>query len=130
MAKKFADLKAQVMARPGATERQAALRAQSLQELGLYQLRVERELTQVAMAELRDVQQSGISRIEHADDIRVSTLRDYLAAMGADLRIEAVFGDGTTYPLALGVNKTVTSSPVTPFCNRFADPLQTLEPTP
>jgi DNA-binding XRE family transcriptional regulator len=104
MAKKFAELKSQVMARPGAAERQAALRDQSHQELGLYQLRVEREFTQVALAELLDVQQPGISRIEHADDIRISTLRDYLAAMGAELRIEAVFEDGHVYPLALGAS--------------------------
>ncbi len=102
MAKNFNTLKQTVMARPGAAERQAALRAESLQELALHQLRVERELTQVELAELLDLNQSGISRIEHADDVRVSTLRDYLAAMGAELRLTAVFDDGTTHALALG----------------------------
>jgi transposase len=104
MAKKFAELQAQVMARPGAAERHAELRAESHRELGLYQLRLERELTQVALAELLDVQQSGVSRIENAEDVRVSTLRDYLAAMGAELRIEAVFADGTTHRITLGTS--------------------------
>jgi DNA-binding XRE family transcriptional regulator len=108
MAKNFDVLKKQVMARPGAAERQAALRAKSHEELGLYQLRLERSLTQVAVADLLNLNQSGISRIENADDVRVSTLRDYLAAIGAELHLTAVFKDGNTYPIALGQPSPVT----------------------
>ena len=102
MPKNFDILKTAVMARPGAAERQDELRANSLQELGLYQLRIERELTQIELAELLDLNQSGISRIENADDVRVSTLRSYLSALGAELRLSAVFADGTSHTLSLG----------------------------
>jgi hypothetical protein len=39
------------------------------------------------------VTQSAISKLEHADDVRVSTLRQYLEALGARLELVAVFDD-------------------------------------
>ena len=37
--------------------------------------------------------QGAISRLEHSDDVRVSTLRQYLDALGARLELVAVFDD-------------------------------------
>ena len=101
MAKNFRNLQDDLAAKPDAAERAAEHRTKTLAQMGLYQLRVERDVTQAQLAELIDVNQPGISRIEHADDVRVSTLRDYLAGLGAELRLEAVFDDGTTYPITL-----------------------------
>ncbi|KFL28050.1 hypothetical protein JP74_04420 [Devosia sp. 17-2-E-8] len=53
-------------------------------------------LTQAQVAERLQVVQSAITRLESRKDIRVSTLRDYLAAMGATLRIHAQFDDAAT----------------------------------
>jgi predicted transcriptional regulator/DNA-binding XRE family transcriptional regulator len=50
-------------------------------------------LTQVELAERLQIDQTAISRIESRNDIRVSTLRDYIEALGATLRIDASFGD-------------------------------------
>lgn len=48
-------------------------------------------LTQKQIAGRLSTCQSAIARIEQRKDINVSTLRDYLAAMGATLRIDARF---------------------------------------
>jgi len=46
-----------------------------------------------------------VSNFEHAEDVRVSTLRDYLGAIGARLELVAVFEDdeeGRRIPVHLG----------------------------
>src|SRR6478736_4702160 len=62
MARTFSELRKEVAARPGAMARLAATRAGPL-----------------------DVTQGAISKLEHSDDVRVSTLRQYLEALGARL---------------------------------------------
>lgn len=52
--------------------------------------------TQAEVAELLKVGQSAVTRLESRKDIHVSTLRDYLGAMGATLRIQAQFDNATT----------------------------------
>jgi len=48
-------------------------------------------LTQTQVAERLQIGQSAVTRLESRKDIHVSTLRDYLGAMGATLRIHARF---------------------------------------
>ncbi|HET7034846.1 MAG TPA: XRE family transcriptional regulator [Thermomicrobiaceae bacterium] len=50
-------------------------------------------LTQAQLAERLRVSQANVSRIEHEQDTYVSTLRDYVAALGGRLEITAVFPD-------------------------------------
>lgn len=57
-----------------------------LQRMALDELRGTRKLTQVDMAEMLDVPQSSISRLEQRADIYLSTLRNYIHAMGGVLR--------------------------------------------
>ena len=102
MAKNFKILHDQVMARPGAVERAAKLRQETLAEIGLYQLRIDSQLSQVELAELLDVTQPAISKLEHAEDLRISTLRNYIEALGGELTIAAEFGDGRRVPLVIG----------------------------
>ena len=101
MAKNFKVLHDQVVARPGAAERVAQHRAAALAEIGLYQLRVDSQLSQMDLAERLDVTQPSVSKLENAQDMRVSTLRSYVEALGATLRIEAEFRDGRRIPLSL-----------------------------
>lgn len=75
-------------------------REELLAEIGLYQLRQERELSQAALAERLGVSQPAISQIEKAGDVRLSTLVDYVEALGGKLHLEATFDD-KTYPLAI-----------------------------
>lgn len=50
-------------------------------------------LTQEQLAKRLNIGQSAVTGMERRKDIHVSTLRDYLAAMGATLRIQARFDD-------------------------------------
>ena len=69
---------------------------QELQRMALEELRGAKQLTQADMAEMLDVPQSSISRIEQRTDMYLSTLRNYVHAAGGELRIQAVFPDGNT----------------------------------
>src|ERR1700730_4951689 len=67
-----------------------------LQRMAFDELRSAKRLTQADMAEMLDVPQSSISRIERRADMYLSTLRNYVHAMGGVLQIQAVFPDGGT----------------------------------
>src|SRR5580658_9692343 len=69
---------------------------EELQRMALDELRNAKQLTQTDMAEMLDVPQSSISRIEQRADMYLSTLRNYVHAMGGVLQVQAVFpGEGT-----------------------------------
>jgi DNA-binding XRE family transcriptional regulator len=65
-----------------------------LRRMALDELRSAKRLTQADMAEMLDVPQSSISRIEQRADMYLSTLRNYVHAMGGVLQIQAIFPDG------------------------------------
>src|SRR6202167_4106055 len=67
---------------------------EELQRMALEELRSARQLTQTDMAEMLDVPQSSISRIERRADMYLSTLRNYVHALGGVLQIQAVFPEG------------------------------------
>ena len=52
------------------------------------------ELTQVELAQTLGVNQPAISRLERKADMYVSTLANFVKAMGGKLEIRAVFPDG------------------------------------
>jgi hypothetical protein len=101
---KFSELREAVEARPGARERLAAKRAETLEEMRLYELRHAEAVSQAELVAGRlDVTQGAVSKLEHADDVRVPTLRQYLDALGARLELVAVFDDdGRRAPVQLG----------------------------
>ena len=88
---KFSELRKDVDARPGAKARLAAKRAETLEEIRLYELRHAEAVSQAELAGRLDVTQGAISKLEHSEDVRVSTLRQYLEALGARLELVAVF---------------------------------------
>jgi DNA-binding XRE family transcriptional regulator len=61
--------------------------------LTLARLREHRGLTQAAVAQSLDQTQANVSRIEHEEDLYLSTLRGYIAALGGSLEVTAVFDD-------------------------------------
>ena len=88
----FADLK-----KDWNPERRAANSARKVkleaERLSLEQLREELGITQEELAKLLDVQQPAISKLVRRADMKVSTLRDLIAAMGGELQISAAFAD-------------------------------------
>jgi hypothetical protein len=61
------------------------------EEQSLRDLRHAHQLTQERMAELLDVDQGSISRMEKRSDLLISTLGSYVEAMGGQLRLVAEF---------------------------------------
>lgn len=93
MAKKFADLRAQMTPE---SQARAEARAQALlAEMPLHELRQARGLSQKMLAEVLHVQQPAIAKIEKRTDMYISTLRSHIEAMGGQLEIVARFPDGT-----------------------------------
>ena len=60
-------------------------------ELRLADVRRRRGLSQAAIAEALEVSQPNVSRIEQEDDVYLSTLARYIAALGGHLEVRAVF---------------------------------------
>jgi DNA-binding transcriptional regulator YiaG len=92
MAKQWKDIRKTL-----APEREARIQArvgEEIARLSLHQLREARNLTQTSLAEVLRIPQGGISRLERRTDMYVSTLRNYIRAMGGDLKITAVFPNG------------------------------------
>jgi DNA-binding XRE family transcriptional regulator len=67
---------------------------QMIAEMPLDELRAARDLTQQHLAELLNVGQAAISKMERRSDMYISTLRQFVKAMGGQLEIRAVFPDG------------------------------------
>lgn len=78
-----------------ARRQKIAARAATLiaQERSLQELRQAHKLTQKRMAELLGIGQDGVSRLEQRSDLLISTLRNYVEAMGGTLSLVAEFPD-------------------------------------
>ncbi|QLE57836.1 helix-turn-helix domain-containing protein [Nostoc sp. TCL26-01] len=61
------------------------------EEMTRQQLRLALKLTQAQMAELLQVDQGNISKLEQRADLMLSTLQKYIAAMGGELRLVVEF---------------------------------------
>jgi len=59
----------------------------------LEELRQARHMTQTKLAQSLGVNQSEVSKIEHRTDLYLSTLAEYVEALGGKLEIRAVFPD-------------------------------------
>jgi DNA-binding XRE family transcriptional regulator len=90
----FEELEAEVLADPVRRARVAAYKRAMEDALALAELRAQRGLTQTAVAETLGVSQANVSRVEHEEDLYLSTLRGYVAALGGELEVSAVFPDG------------------------------------
>ena len=92
MARNFRELEAKM-----SPERRARVAARVKEELALmplHQLRQAREMTQTRLAEVLEMDQGNISKLEKRTDMYLSTLRSYVEAMGGALEIRAIFPDG------------------------------------
>lgn len=62
-------------------------------EAALDELRRARSLSQAQLAEILEIKQSSISKIERQTDMYLSTLRNFIRAMGGELEVIARFPD-------------------------------------
>ena len=92
MAKKFNELRGKMS--PEAQARSAARTESMLVEMQLQTLRKSRNVTQVMVAQTMRVEQAAVSKVEHRDDMYLSTLRDYIEALGGTLKLVASFPEG------------------------------------
>jgi DNA-binding XRE family transcriptional regulator len=92
MARNIEELRAKMS--PERRARNAARAKDELAKMPLQQLRNAREMTQTRLAELLQMDQGNISKLEKRADMYLSTLRSYVEAMGGSLEIRAVFPDG------------------------------------
>ena len=61
----------------------------------LHQLRQARKLTQVKLARALKINQGAVSTMEKRTDMYLSTLRNYIEALGGNLTITAEFPEGS-----------------------------------
>jgi DNA-binding XRE family transcriptional regulator len=61
--------------------------------MSLRDMRKARQLSQEQLADALGMEQESVSRLERRDDLLLSTMRKYVAAMGGELRLIAEFPD-------------------------------------
>lgn len=89
MTKSFKQLKNKM---PAAALRQARKKTDAmLEEVALQTLRQEQGISQENLAELLTTKQANVSRLERRTDMRISTLRSYVEALGGKLQLTAEF---------------------------------------
>jgi DNA-binding XRE family transcriptional regulator len=108
MARKFKELRGKMSAESRA--RSEAKTRRMIDEMALDELRAARQLTQEHLATLLNVNQSAISKLERRADMYVSTLADFIRAMGGELEIRAVFPEGAVRLTRLGEETRTASS--------------------
>jgi transcriptional regulator with XRE-family HTH domain len=93
MAKSYKQLSDKVLSDPARAARVDAHRQAMEDALALAEIRAQRELTQTDVAGVLSTSQANVSRIERQRDLYLSTLAQYIAALGGTLKVSAVFDD-------------------------------------
>jgi len=97
VARNFRELEAKLEARMGPEKwaaHQAQIKAEIVEIRNMEELREARSMTQTQLAAKLKISQGAVSRVERRADMYISTLRDYLRAMGGDVQIRAIFPNG------------------------------------
>lgn len=92
MAKKFSELQARMT--PQARADAERILQQHLKEMPLHELRKAQQMSQDTLAKALNITQAAVSKMERRTDMYISTLRNYIRAMGGELEIVATFPDG------------------------------------
>ena len=67
---------------------------QEMKKMPLHELRAARRLTQQQLAQTLEMTQAAVSQLEKRTDMYLSTLSNFVEAMGGRLELCAVFPDG------------------------------------
>ncbi|MBN2568145.1 MAG: XRE family transcriptional regulator [Deltaproteobacteria bacterium] len=93
MSKPYAILRERM--KPAARKKAADKTRVLLAAMPLQELRHARNLSQEHLAQTLSVRQAADSKLEKRTDMYISTLRNFIKAMGGDLEIIAKFPDGS-----------------------------------
>ncbi len=93
MAKKLSELTQKLSTKVNADASVKA--AEMLTEMSLTELRKSRGITQNEVANLLNMKQPSVAQLESREETYISTLRNYLHALGGELEVTACFPDGT-----------------------------------
>jgi DNA-binding XRE family transcriptional regulator len=91
--KNFETLRGRLRKDPKARAQVDAYRAALSDVLALTELREARGVTQQQLAAAWEVSQANVSRVEHEQDVYLSTLSAYVSALGGRLELNAIFPD-------------------------------------
>lgn len=92
MAKNFKTLVGKMSS---ASQKEIAKKALAMMaEMPLAELRQARKFSQVQIAELLEIQQPAVAKMEQRTDMYISSIRRFIEAMGGELEIRAHFTDG------------------------------------
>ena len=94
MKRKFSELRDRMSPEARAESEQLASELRSA--IALAELRLACGMSQAAVAQVLNVNQPAVAKLERRSDMYVSTLRGYVAAMGGELRLQARFPTGMT----------------------------------
>ncbi len=100
MAKKFQNLRNKMSQER--REKIDAMTKDMLAEMPMHELRRARKLSQEQLADLLEIKQGSVSKLERRTDLYISTLRRYIEAMGGELTLQARFPEGTVNITQLG----------------------------
>lgn len=75
--------------------------------MALHEMRERRGVSQEELARAWDTSQPNVSKIEHKDDLLISTVRRYVEALGGRLEVQAVFPDQTVRLELGGTEKAI-----------------------
>jgi len=89
---RFSELRVRMSPEARAEARRLADR--DLKAMPLHELRAARHLTQQQLAKTLDMTQAAVSQLEQRTDIYLSTLENFVEAMGGRLEMYAVFPAG------------------------------------
>lgn len=98
--KPFSELSKEVRKRPGAAAEIDARKRAIVSAVRLAELRQQIGKTQTELAEVLEMTQANVSRIEHTENLYLRTLADYVGALGGHIEVNAVFDDDVV-PLGL-----------------------------
>ncbi|MCG6537914.1 MAG: helix-turn-helix domain-containing protein [Syntrophales bacterium LBB04] len=93
MSKPYSILKNKM--KPAARKKAAEKTRVLLEAMPLQELRHARSLSQEQLAQTLSVKQAAVSKLEKRTDMYISTLRNFIKAMGGNLEIIAKFPDGS-----------------------------------
>jgi transcriptional regulator with XRE-family HTH domain len=92
MAKNFKRLQEKMS--PASRNRARELAKKYRAEMALDELREARDMTQQHLAKILGINQAAVSKMERRTDMYISTLQDFVRAMGGQLVISVVFPEG------------------------------------
>ncbi len=95
MSKSFKNLKSKMS--PQARKKTNKKMKTMLTQMALQELRQEKGISQEDLADMLDTKQANVSRMERRGDMHISTLRNYVEAMGGTLQIVVRFPDGDVF---------------------------------